>query len=136
MTEPVLIGITVGLPEAGIPLDVFNPQAPLAGCRLCGTVFQTKYHRQLFNLRRNNLPHGELLQKVLDLNGEWRRKHTLRKHSVAEVALFAKTGFAFSPEAANKLAPFGIVPLGNMHEDIVAGMLEANRAPDLNKLEY
>jgi len=40
------------------------------------------------------------------------------------------------PAAAHKLAPYGIVPLGNAYDvDIVDAMYEAPRAPDLTMLE-
>lgn len=127
--ELVLTGGVVGWDY----LDQFDPAAPLAGCRLCGKVYQTKYHRRLHLEGRTN--NDKLLQLVLDLNTIWREKHTRECHSEDEVEKFTKTGFAFTPEAAHKLAPFGIVPLGNMHVDIADGMYEAPRAPDLTNLE-
>lgn len=130
-----MMGAAVGLPYAGISEDEFNPVAPVAGCRLCGRLFQTKYHRELHQLRLLGEENQELLQRVLDLNTEWRVKHTQRNHSEEEVEKFAKTGFAFTPVAANHLAPFGIFPMGNMNQEIVDGMFEAPRAPDMTHLE-
>lgn len=124
--EAVLfVGLSSNAPHFG----GFDPQAPVAGCRLCGAVFQTKFHRMYY--------YGDtfLLQKVIDLNNEWRYKHTIRKHSATEIDNFSKTGFAFTPEAAYKLSPFGIIPLGRLHKDIADSMFEAPRAPDLDNIE-
>lgn len=137
-SELVMMGAAVGLPYAGISEDVFNPAAPLSGCRLCGAVYQTPLHRELYRLRylgESDEDHANLLQQVLDLNNEWRANHTKANHSEDEVEQFSKTGFAFTPEAANVLAPFGIFPLGKMHVDIDDAMFDAPRAPDLTHLE-
>lgn len=137
-SELIVMGGAVGLPYAGIDEDTFMPEAPLAGCRLCGRVFQTKFHRELHRLRRSGESdelHLDLLQKVLDLNAVWREKHTKRNHSDEEVERFTRTGFAFTPKASNVLAPFGIFPLGKMHVEIDDAMFEAPRKPDLTHLE-
>ncbi len=136
--ELVMMGAAVGLEQAGIPLTVFDPAAPLAACRLCGAIFQTPYHRELQKIRRygQGLPDPpDLLAKVLDLGNEWRKKHTERNHTQSEIDAFTQTGWAFTPEAANVLAPFGIIPMGNLHPDLISAMMEAPRKPDLRLLE-
>jgi hypothetical protein len=126
----------MGLPEAGIPSNVFNASAPLCACRLCGAVYQTKYHRQLWEIRQlGGADPPELLQLCLDMGNKWRTAHTKYSHTSDEVEAFTKTGWAFTPEAAHVLAPYGYFGMGNMHPEISAAMLEAPRAPDLNKLE-
>lgn len=132
-----MTGAAVGLVYAGISLDQFDPSAPICGCRLCGAVYQTKYHREL-HMHRRLTDMGDppkLLQLVLDLNNIWREQHTKSEHTLAEIEELAKTGAAFTPEAANKLAPFGVIPMGNMSQEIVDALYEADRKPDLTVLE-
>jgi len=141
-----MIGGAVGLPYAGISEQMFNPAAPLCACRLCGRVYQTPYHRKLYDLRRlvatatvdlltDNIEIANLTQKCLDLGNKWRERHTKAAHTESEVEEFVKTGWAFTPVAAHRLAPFGIIPLGRMHDDIADSMYEASRAPNLTFLE-
>src|SRR5690348_15643770 len=132
-----MFGAAVGLPAAGISVDDFNPAAPIAGCRLCGAVYQTKQARQLYNARLWGFEDKvrELTTVVLSLNSTWRTEHEKtckNKHMVEELK---RTGAAFTAEAANKLSPFGIIPLGNMSQEIMDGMFEADRKPDLTLLE-
>lgn len=133
--ERVMTGAAVGLVYAGISLDQFDPTAPLCGCRLCGKVYQTRFHRELHWDRKYIGENYKLLTLVLDLNNLWRESHTKSCHTQAEVDSLAATGAAFTPEAANLLAPYGIIPMGNMNQDIVDGMFEADRKPDLTHLE-
>jgi len=135
-SELFMTGAAVALPSAGISAEMFIPNAPLAACRLCGAIYQTKFHRELHRYRQlgeNDPP--ELLAKVLDLGNKWREGHTKYVHTIKEVEDFVATGWFLTPEAANVLAPFGIFGLGNMHVDIVESMLESSRKPDLTHLE-
>jgi len=60
---------------------------------------------------------------------EWRNRHN-KMHTEAEHRAFRASGRTFSPEAALKLAPYGLVSLDDAQEDEVAhAMLEAPRAP-------
>lgn len=137
-TELIMTGAAVGLEYAGISLDQFNPDAPLCGCRLCGAVYQTSYHRELFLHRKLMQGHGDppkLLALVLDLNNIWREHHTKAEHRTDEIEQLTATGAAFTPEAANKLAPFGIIPLGNVSQEHMDALYESDRKPDLTVLE-
>lgn len=136
--EQVMTGAAVGLEYAGITLDQFDPDAPLCGCRLCGAVYQTKYHRELHLHRKLLTGHGDppkLLALVLDLNDIWREQHAKSEHTVSQVEELTKTGAAFTPDAAATLAPFGVIPLGNMSQEITDALFESNRKPDLTVLE-
>jgi hypothetical protein len=55
--------------------------------------------------------------------------HARRYHTQDEVDTLLSTGWALTPEAAHKLAPYGFAPLGNMHDDIIDAMATAPRAP-------
>lgn len=130
-----MTGAAVGLVYAGISLDQFDPAAPLAGCRLCGAVYQTKLHRELHLERKFGSENSKLLATVLDLNNIWREQHALNCHDEDEVEELAKTGAAFTPKAANRLAPFGIIPMENKSQEHIDALYEADRKPDLTFLE-
>ena len=137
--EYVMTGAAVNLTGAGILPDQFEAAAPLCACRLCGAVLQTGLHRNLYRERLagrgQTLDTLALEHRVIELGTRWRKEHERKNHTSEEVEKFARTGHAFTPEAANILAPFGIVALGNMTQDIVDGMFEASRAPDLTHLQ-
>lgn len=131
-----MTGTAMFLEHAGITERDFISAAPLAACRLCGAVYQTQLHRNLYWFRLNKREDPPLLlRRVLTLNTEWRVRHANDRHTPSEIEAFAATGWAFTPEAANVLAPFGIIPLGNMHQDIADAMFESDRKPDLTHLE-
>jgi hypothetical protein len=126
----------------------FDPRAEYAGCRICGRVYQSYLDREVYFfvqsgelvIRKNPITNEVYLTgedkyiKVYDKAGErrqrWRELHTKRNHTSEEVDKFTRTGFALTPEAANKLAPYGFAPVGNLHSEIVHAMAEAPRAPE------
>lgn len=142
--EPVLLSTPIGLKSLG---STFEVEAPFTGCRLCGSIYQSK----LDLLCRTYLEQGHLVEtfdpitrtstfygddfylNVLhtanDKRARWRELHERRYHTEKEIESFNATGFAFTPEAANKLAPFGITPLGNLHPEIIDALYTAPRAP-------
>ena len=142
--EPLLLSTPIGLDSLGA---VFRVEAPFSACRICGSIYQTDADR----LCRTYLESGRIVEHfnsltqesyftgdsqalaVLDLSTDrrarWRKLHERRYHTEEEIALLAKTGFALTPEAANRLAPYGITPLGNLHEEIVDALFTAPRAP-------
>jgi hypothetical protein len=134
-TEQVMTGTAIGLKEAGISEDQFISAAPLAACRLCGAIYQTQLHRNLYWFRQQGKEPPLLLKRVLQLNDKWRERHANDMHTHAEIEAFTKTGWALTPEAANVLAPYGIIPLGNQHIDIMDALYESSRAPDLTHLQ-
>lgn len=139
-----MLSTPIGLNSLGA---VFNIEAPFSACRLCGAVFQSKEDR----LSKQLLISGKIVEHwdpntrtstfsgdlhdlaVIDVSQDkrdrWRVWHERRYHTDSEIALLHSTGFAFTPEAANKLAPYGITPMGNMHEEIVDALHKAPRAP-------
>jgi hypothetical protein len=97
----------------------------LAACRICGAIFQPK--------RNTDTPDALYTQHDANLAGieiiEWRRKHNL-SHSEKEHVAFIRSGRTLTPEAAQKLAPFGLVPLSDSQDpEIAQAMREASRAP-------
>jgi len=75
----------------------FDPSKPYAGCAICGDLFQS-------DLNRNGSQVGI---------SEWRTDHN-KKHSEREHISFIRSGQKFTPEAAQKLAPFGIIDFGSI----------------------
>lgn len=142
--EAILLSTPIGLDSLGAK---FRIEAPFSVCRLCGAIYQSDADR----LCRTFLESGRIIEhynhltkesyftgdpqalSLLDLSTErrdrWRRLHERRYHTDAEIADFSKTGFALTPEAAHKLAPFGITPLGGLHEEISDALFTAPRAP-------
>lgn len=142
--ENILLSDPIGLNDLGAK---FNVHAPFSVCRLCGAIYQTDADRlcrswlesgrivEHFNpLSRESYFTGDahactVLDESTDRRERWRRLHERRYHSQDEIEAFAKTGFALTPEAAHRLAPYGIAPLGNLHAEIVDAMATAPRAP-------
>jgi len=95
-----------------------------AACRICGDIFQPWL---------NQVPDHEY-EPIIALAAsieilEWRNKHN-RKHSDREHKLFMQSGRTLSPEASIRLAPFGLVPIGDSgDEEIAQALAEAPRAP-------
>ena len=105
----------------------FNKDRPYAGCRLCGDLFQPRWFIEANHIQyelaaaRRNAGHQEI--------AEWREKHNER-HTTAEHLALAESGMTFTPEAAIKLAPFGLVPIADAEvPEIAQALREAPRAP-------
>lgn len=93
-----------------------------AGCRICGAMFQSSLvHSE---------PYTDVLQaRVVTETRQWQDRHN-RSHTEREHLTFRASGRTFSPEAAHKLVPFGLVPLDCPTDDEVAhAMATAPRAP-------
>jgi hypothetical protein len=65
-------------------------------------------------------------QEIVD----WRSRHN-RKHTDKERNSLVASGLSFTPEAAIKLAPFGLAPVTDsvFNEETHIAMMEAPRAP-------
>ena len=107
----------------GLTGFVFDPSKNHAGCGICGEVFQSI-------LDRLQWPTYEEWQRALDMRTEWRIKHA-RTHSSAQHRQLKESGLFALPEAAGKLASFGIIPLTDtiLHDEVAHALLEAPRAP-------
>jgi hypothetical protein len=100
-----------------------------AGCAICGTLFQSRLAIEVSD-EEWQADHLVMETAVAIETREWRAKHT-RSHSEREHQALRASGRTFSPEAAHKLAPFGLVPLSDgLDDDEVAhAMRTAPRAP-------
>lgn len=130
----VLFGAAVGLNDSVLPNFTFDLTKPYAGCRLCGELYQSELDRtppvadSIQNLR--------VIDEAARRRERWRELHTKRMHTEKEVELFAASGLTFTPEAANRLAPLGIIPMTDavLNGEVASALLEAPRAP-LNDVE-
>lgn len=148
--EALLISTPIGLSTLGAEFVV---EAPFSACRLCGAIYQSPLDRLCYEYLKDHRlqeivdrSNGEsmfigdehacrVLDEATDRRKRWRELHERRYHTEQEVFALHQTGFAMTPEAAHKLAPFGITPLGNMHEEIVDALFTAPRKPE-NDAEY
>jgi len=96
-----------------------------AACRICGDIYQP-WLNQLSDEEYNENLHG--LAASIEIL-EWRTKHN-RTHSEKTHKSFRQSGRTCTPEAAIKLAPFGLVPIGDANDpEIRQALAEAPRAP-------
>ena len=96
-----------------------------AACRICGDIFQPWLNTDTPDHEYNSEIRLAASIEVL----EWRSKHN-SKHSDAEHIRFNRSGRTLSPEAAIRLAPFGLVPIGDSDDaEIAQALAEAPRAP-------
>jgi hypothetical protein len=94
-----------------------------AGCRICGVLFQPDVLREPFEPTLL-----EALNAEVEI-AEWRVRHN-KTHTTTQHRQFRDTGLVFSPEAAQRLAPFGLVAIDDaVGEEVSQALLEAPRAP-------
>lgn len=111
-------------PIIGLHRDMeFRHDRPWTACRICGLVFQSK-------LDRTNNFNEEAQLRALLLRREWSIRHA-KTHSATEHRELALSGRWLSPEAAQKLSSFGIIPLTDavMDNEVEAALREAPRHP-------
>lgn len=106
----------------------FNKERAFAGCRICGAVFQP--HVNTLAVSDEEYARNPLLR--IEAEAEirlWRDRHNER-HSAREHLALAESGLTLTPEAAHKMAPFGLVPVADAENDEIADALRsAPRAP-------
>lgn len=102
---------------------VFDPSKPHCGCGICGEVYQSDLDR----LEDPTLYERDL---AFDKRQQWRMQHS-RSHTSTQHRQLRESGLFALPEAAGKLASFGIIPLTDTvrHVEINDALFEAPRAP-------
>ena len=75
----------------------FDQSRPYAGCRICGELYQSD---------ENRLGSSNGIQ-------EWRTSHN-KLHNEREHINFIRSNRSFTPEAAQRLASFGIIDFGGL----------------------
>lgn len=98
-----------------------------AGCAICGAVFQSRLAIEVSDEEWERDRATFELAVALETK-EWRVQHNL-KHNEGVHLEFRKSGRTFSPDAAHKLAPFGLVSLDVNDEEVAHAMRVAPRAP-------
>jgi len=98
-----------------------DPAYPIAGCRICGAVFQGKFDRVLN-------PDANVRYRAKFHRDAWRLGHN-KKHQDHEHKSLQLSGRQCTPEAAQKLAAYGIFPLSSLvlDEEVSAALAEAPR---------
>lgn len=98
-----MVGAAIGLDSiVGLEFDI---NRPYTGCRICGTVFQSKLDRTF------RTPAFEF--QASEKRRIWSLKHA-RTHSRREHELLMLSGAWCTPEAAHKFAALGIIPVTDM----------------------
>lgn len=106
-----------------LPGLLFDPNCPYTGCRVCGEVFQSTLDR------RDNLDY-EQKHLAMQYRKLWSQKHA-KTHSEQEHLNLAMSGMWCNPEAAQKLASFGIIALSDMvlYDESEMALKEAKSIP-------
>src|SRR4051812_46997988 len=77
----------------------FDPNCPYRACCICGAIYQTSLDRQ-----------GIAPDNAKELRDKWAQSHS-KHHTAAQHALLKLSGQALTPEAAQRLAAFGLIDL-------------------------
>lgn len=88
----IMTGLASNLPEFN-----FDPGKPFSGCRLCGKVFQTELDRS-----------GKDPIEATANRKAWSHAHA-SKHSEKLHAQLVASGMWCTPQAAQKLAAYGVI---------------------------
>jgi hypothetical protein len=103
---------------------LFDPSKTFRACLICGDVFQSFTDRlDSPTLNEINSAHGR--REV------WAKEHALR-HTSKEHLMLKLSGLTMTPEAANKLAAFGLLPITDMakfNDEISSALFESNPVP-------
>jgi hypothetical protein len=126
MSKLQLTGMMVGRIE--LTNFEFDPGFPYTYCRICGDIFQSQTDRRV---PAGHLPENSLVAKLAqNLRNEWAIAHA-RTHPDHVHNALRESGLTLTPEAAQRLAPFGIVPITDMVMDaeVREALATAPRAP-------
>lgn len=117
--------IIVNGPSFGCDGMLFNPSRDYVYCRICGVIYQPE-------LNRTPAPDytNEVILAAEILRREWSQKHA-RTHSPAQHRQLKLSGRHCTPEALQRLVPFGIIPVTDivMDPESEHAGLTAARAP-------
>jgi hypothetical protein len=107
---------------------LFDPSKPYSACRICGEVFQTELDRRI---PPGHEPHNSLIARLGKLRrDEWRKTHH-GTHTEQQHNMLALSGSFATPEAAQKLAQMGIIPISDMvlNDESEAALAEGSATP-------
>jgi len=95
---------------------------------ICGAIFQSKLDH---TVNQGELPHNSLkASRAKELRERWSEQHR-KSHPESEHKQLRKSGRAMTPEAAHKLAAFGIIPITDMVTDneVEYALMESSAIP-------
>ncbi len=100
----------------------FDPNKDHTYCRICGDVYQSELDRNYTNL--------EEWYEAMERRRAWSHSHS-KLHGEREHLALAQSGLWVTPEAASKLAAFGIIPISDMvlNEEVSCALAESNPYP-------
>lgn len=108
-TRTFMTGMAVGLDA--IPNLEFDINRPYRACFICGEVFQSEIDRRV---PPGTLPANNMVAKIAkERRDAWANHHRF-KHPIREHHALRASGRTMTPEAAHKLAAFGIIPVVDM----------------------
>jgi nucleoside phosphorylase len=112
-------GMAIGLPKE----LVFDVDFPCAGCRICGTVFQSDIDRIRDKTAMD-------MAFAIECQNNWREIHN-KTHTDKEHLDLARSGMWATPEAAAKLATYGIIAVSDMvlYDDTAIALANAKAIP-------
>jgi hypothetical protein len=122
-----LTGMAVGLDQlAGLK---FDPRSPHVYCGICGDVYQLDLNRNPHKYVSPAFDNNFVLVEQYGVTKlkEWSQTHA-REHTSNQHRLLALSNESVTPEAAHKLAAFGIIPI-TQNPDIVAALYESSPVP-------
>lgn len=116
----ILTGLAVG--HTYIPGLIFDKNKTWCCCFICGTMFQS-------DLDRTGVTEQEVAQAAYKRR-LWRATHA-RKHTIREHELLKASGNAMTPEAANRLAAFGVISMIDavLSDEINHALFESSPIP-------
>ena len=124
MPRPILLDHSI-VGQSATTLTI-RKDREYAACRICGAIFQS-----ILNIKTSDVEYAPLIKLAATIEtNEWRVKHN-KRHSVREHMAFRASGLTLTPEAAIKLAPYGLVPVMDAYSnhEIVDALALAGRAP-------
>ena len=125
-TTPLLLDHSiVGQSQTSLTI---NKDREFAACRICGAIFQSVYNSNAISDVEYNADPNLRIAAAIETRA-WRQKHNGR-HSLKIHRAFQSSGLTLTAEAAHKLAPYGLVPVGDaLLEETQQALFEAPRAP-------
>jgi hypothetical protein len=122
----ILKGMLVGR-EALVNFQ-FDPKFPYQYCRICGDVFQSDIDRKV---PVGHTPQNSRIAYMAQGKRQaWAMTHA-KEHKPSEHEALRRSGNYCTPEAAAKLATYGIIPVNQMvtDQETSIALAEAPRAP-------
>jgi len=116
--------------HGGLTNFEFDASKPFVGCKLCGRLFQSKYDRDPYSYVTADFAIDAVLHHARKLSRGWQITHN-KSHPEHEHVALLKSGRWCTPEAAEILAPLGVIPLIDLvlDQEVNHAMRQAPRAP-------